>query len=238
MDYATCLAVFEFEDASAAEAMLCQSLPNIKMEKVQAYFWMVESLDTQHSGHCEPYRDCEKTAYLTYAMKMTAKQMADCGISASDIADYLTSRGCSGTLTDKRMKYHMNLISQDMQDFTAIPRPDETEAAALIRVLQEKKCKFMYLYTNAPSTKNKSAIGPCEPSMLTIVTSNHATATLVQGQPVPTPTEHIASGQGFLGFLKAKLAGFFTDAWAGVGDPVLGERMVSDREKKSAWEPC
>jgi hypothetical protein len=83
MDYATCLAVFEFEDASAAEAMLCQSLPNIKMEKVQAYFWMVESLDTQHSGHCEPYRDCEKTAYLTYAMKMTAKQMADSGIGAS-----------------------------------------------------------------------------------------------------------------------------------------------------------
>lgn len=63
--------------------------------------------------------------------------MADSGVSASDIADYLSSRGCSGTLTDKRLKYHLNVVRQDIQDFTAIPRAGESEAAALIRVLQD-----------------------------------------------------------------------------------------------------
>ena len=89
------------------------------------------------------------------------------------------------------MKYHVNAVRQDMQDFTAIPKRDETEAAALIRVLQEKKCKFMYLYTNAPSTRPTT--GPCEPSTLSIVTSDELTATLVQGQPLPSPAE-----KGFL----------------------------------------
>ena len=44
-------------------------------------------------------------------MKLTAKAMAESGVSASDIADYLSSRGCSGTLTDKRLKYHLNVKS-------------------------------------------------------------------------------------------------------------------------------
>jgi hypothetical protein len=187
MDVSSCVSVFEFADAATAEAMLCQSLANIKMEKAQAYYWLVQSLDSQHVGHSEPYRECEKNLYLTYAMKLTAKAMADSGVSASDIADYLSSRGCSGTLTDKRLKYHLNVVRKDMEDFTAIPRTGESEAAALIRVLQEKKCKFIYLYTNAPSSQPT-----LEPSTLSIVTSDRLTATLVQGQPVP------AAGPGFL----------------------------------------
>jgi hypothetical protein len=99
MDVSSCVSVFEFADAATAEAMLCQSLANIKMKKAQAYYWLVQSLDSQHVGHSEPYRECEKNLYLTYAMKLTAKAMADSGVSASDIADYLSSRGCSGTLT-------------------------------------------------------------------------------------------------------------------------------------------
>ena len=173
MDVSTSLAVFEFIDADAAEAMLNQSMPNITMEKARPYYWVVQSLDSRHSGHCQPYRECEKSMYLTYAMKMAAKSMADSGISASDIADYLSSRGCSGTLTDKRMKYHINVVRQDLNDFTATPRPGESEAAALIRLLQEKKCKFMYLYTNAPSTKTKG-----DHATLTVVTSNDSSATL------------------------------------------------------------
>jgi hypothetical protein len=112
-------------------------------------------------------------------MKNSAKAMADSGISASDIADYSSSRGCCGTLTDKRMKYHVNVVRQDLNDFTATPRPGESEAAALIRLLQEKKCKVMHLYTNAPSSTREHAT-------LTVVTSNDSSATLVEGQPVPS----------------------------------------------------
>jgi hypothetical protein len=110
MDVSTSGAIFEFSDDEDAEAMLFQRLPNITIERVIPYYWVVDSLDPYHSGHCEPYRECERNMYLTYAMKMTAKTMMESGIPASDIADYLSSRGCSGTLTDKRMKYHINYI--------------------------------------------------------------------------------------------------------------------------------
>ncbi len=99
-------------------------------------------------------------------------------------------------------------------------------------MLLEKKCKFIYLYTNALSSQPT-----LEPSTLSIVTSDRLTATLVQGQPVP------ATGPGFLKAALSKLSSFFTDAWSGVDSvvespgPVMGPRMVSDRERKSVWEP-
>ena len=44
-------------------------------------------------------------------------------VKSADIADYLTSRGCTGTLTDHRLKYHVNDVRKDMDDFSAIPKP-------------------------------------------------------------------------------------------------------------------
>jgi hypothetical protein len=91
-------------------------------------------------------------------MKTTATAMSDAGCSAGDIADYLTSRGCSGTLTDHRLKYHVNDVRKDMDDFTAIPKVGETDAEALIRLLEAKKCRYIYLYTNVPEDKSPSRL--------------------------------------------------------------------------------
>ena len=148
--------------------------------------------------------------------------MADSNCSASDIAEYLSSRGCTGTLTDKRLKYHLDDVRKDFEDFTAIPKPGESEAAALLRVLNERNCRFIYLYTNAPSDHL-----PAAPSTLSMATSDLFEATIVQGQPVP-------AAKGFLSEAFSKLSAFFTDAWSGVADPVVsagpvaGERKVSD----------
>ncbi len=150
IDVSNCLCLFEFRSDNEAQAVLRASVPSITFTKPQAYFWKVESIDSNHIGHSQPYRECEKNLYLTYAMKTTAKLMTDSGCSAADIADYLTSRGCTGTLTDARLKYHVNDVRKDMDDFTAIPKPSETDAEALIRSLQEKKCRYIYLYTNLP----------------------------------------------------------------------------------------
>ena len=57
MDVSSCVSVFEFADASAAEAMLGQSMPNIKMQMAHPYYWFVQSLDSLHKGHPEPYRE-------------------------------------------------------------------------------------------------------------------------------------------------------------------------------------
>ena len=73
MDVSSCVSVFEFADASAAEAMLGQKMPNIKMQMAHPYYWFVQSLDSLHKGHPEPYRECEKNLYLTYSMKLTVQ---------------------------------------------------------------------------------------------------------------------------------------------------------------------
>lgn len=72
IDVSSSVAVFEFIDAEAAEAMIVQRLPHITMQRALPYYWVVQSLNTHHIGHCEPYRECEKNMYLTYAMKNTS----------------------------------------------------------------------------------------------------------------------------------------------------------------------
>lgn len=146
MDLSKNLAIFEFPSVDAAEAMLRASVPKVTITKAHAFYWIVQSLHSEHKGHCEPYRDCEKNLYLTYAMKTTAKAMAESGCDVSDIADYLSSRGCTGTLTSHRLKHHIDAVRRDMEDFTFISQRDETEAEALLRTLKEKKCRFIYLY--------------------------------------------------------------------------------------------
>ncbi len=64
--------------------------------------------------------------------------MADSGCSAADIGDYLSSRGCSGTLTSHRLKYNVDAVRQELEDYTVISQPGETEAEALsARPVQE-----------------------------------------------------------------------------------------------------
>jgi hypothetical protein len=94
IDVSTLLCVFEFARDDAAEAMLAASIPNTTMTKPEAFFWVVDSIDSNHVGHSQHYRECEKNLYLTYAMKSTAKVMADCGCSDADIGDYR----CRGVL--------------------------------------------------------------------------------------------------------------------------------------------
>ena len=144
IDISNCICVFEFKEIAEADAMCRAVLPNISTNTAKPYYWAVKSLDSNHSGHSEPHRECEKILYLTYSMKLTAKAMADSNCSASDIADYLSSRGCTGTLTDKRLKYHLDDVRKDLEDFAAIPKPGESEAAALLRVLNERNCRFIY----------------------------------------------------------------------------------------------
>ena len=166
IDVSTLLCVFEFARDDAAEAMLAASIPNTTMTKPEAFFWVVDSVDSNHVGHSQPYRECEKNLYLTYAMKSTAKVMADSGCSDADIGDYLSSRGCSGTLTSHRLKYNVDAVRQELEDYTVISQPGETEAEALLRVLKETKCRFIYLYTTAPTDITA-------PSELTVATSDN-----------------------------------------------------------------
>ncbi len=55
------LCVFEFNVSEEAEAILAASIPNTTTTKPQAFFWMVDAIDTNHIGHSQPYRECEKT---------------------------------------------------------------------------------------------------------------------------------------------------------------------------------
>jgi hypothetical protein len=224
------LCVFEFNDSEEAEAMLAASIPNTTVTKPDAFYWVVDAIDSNHIGHSKPYRECEKNLYLTYAMKNTAKAMADSGCSASDIGDYLSSRGCTGTLTDARLMYHVNDVRKDMEDYTAVPKPNESDAEALIRMLTDKKCKFIYLYTNMPDSR--------EPSSLEMVTSDLQSVKIRQGSNV--------AQEGVTGWLAAafrKMSAFFDDAWSlpsteasqGV---LVGARKIADREKKDKWEPA
>jgi hypothetical protein len=86
-------------------------------------------------------------------MKTTANAMSKAGCSAADIADYLTSRGCIGTLTDDRLKYHIKDVRKDAEDFTAIPKANETDAEALIRLLQEKNADTFICTRMFPKTR-------------------------------------------------------------------------------------
>ncbi len=225
------LCVFEFNGSEEAEAMLAASIPNTTVTKPQAFFWIVDAIDSNHIGHSQPYRECEKNLYLTYAMKTTAKALAECGSTAADIADYLSSRGCTGTLTDARLKYHVNDVRKDMEDYTAVPKPNESDAEALIRMLTEKKCKFIYLYTNMPDCR--------EPSCLDMVTSDLQTMKISEGSNVAQ-----VGVTGWLAAAFAKLSVFFEDAWALPSDPqmsqsvIVGARKIADREKKDKWEPA
>ena len=111
-------------------------------------------------------------------MKSTAKAMADSGCCGADIGDYLSSRGCSGTLTSHRLKYNVDAVRQELEDYTVISQPGETEAEALLRVLKETKCRFIYLYTTAPTDITA-------PAELTVATSDNHEATLREGQSLP-----------------------------------------------------
>jgi hypothetical protein len=73
------LCVFEFNGSEETEAMLAASIPNTTVTKPQAFYWIVAAIDSNHIGHSQPYRECEKNLYLTYAMKTTAKALAECG---------------------------------------------------------------------------------------------------------------------------------------------------------------
>jgi hypothetical protein len=128
MDLSTSLAIFEFQSNAQAVAMLGATILKVTFATARPFYWMVESIQSEHKGHSKPYRECEKNMYLTYAMKCTAKSMVDSGCSVSDIADYLSSRGCTGTLTDHRLKHNIDAVRRDMDDFTAIPKHGESEA--------------------------------------------------------------------------------------------------------------
>jgi hypothetical protein len=154
IDVSNVLCVFEFNVSEEAEAMLAASIPNTTTTKPQAFFWTVDAIDTNHIGHSQPYRECEKNLYLTYAMKTTAKALANSGCSAGDIADYLSSRGCTGTLTEARLKYHVDDVRKDMEDYTAVPKPNESDAEALIRMLTEKNASLFTCTPTCQMTKS------------------------------------------------------------------------------------
>ena len=86
MDLSSSLAIFEFQSNAQAEAMLGATIAKVTFATTRPYFWMVQSIQSQHEGHSQPYRECENNLYLTHAMKNTAKAMADSGCSVSDIA--------------------------------------------------------------------------------------------------------------------------------------------------------
>ncbi len=48
IDVSTILCVFEFAGDDAAEAMLAASIPNTTMTKPEAFFWVVDSIDSNH----------------------------------------------------------------------------------------------------------------------------------------------------------------------------------------------
>lgn len=223
IDVSNLLCMFEFNHENEAEATLRVSLPNTTFTKADAFFWVVQSIDSNHIGHSQPYRECEKNLYLTYAMKTTATAMSESGCSAADIADYLTSRGCTGTLTNRRLKYHIKDVQKDIDDFTAIPKANETDAEALIRLLQEKKCRYIYLYTNVPEDNN--------PSSMDMVNCDSEHVSVTEG-------DIVEGVRGWLSFVASKISAFFDDAWAlpsrseaADSVAVLGTRKTADREK-------
>ncbi len=77
--------VFEFGSEFHADAMLnasIDSMPGATFKKIRPFYWLVESMNAHHVGHSQPYRDCEKNLYLTYAMKTlttAASQTAEDG---------------------------------------------------------------------------------------------------------------------------------------------------------------
>ena len=95
--------------------MLAASIPNTTLTKAEAFYWVVDSIDSNHVGHSQPCRVCEKKMYLTYGMNSATKAMVDSGSSAEDIADNLSSRGCSGTLTSHRLKHNIDAVRRDME---------------------------------------------------------------------------------------------------------------------------
>ena len=231
IDISTCACLFEFDLLENAQAMvnatLPAGLPSFTMRIEKPFYWLVKEVNTQHTGHPQPFRECEKNMYLTYQMKVTAKSMADSNCPLSEIADYLTSRGCSGTLTNHRLKYAVDVCRRDMEDFTVIPKANETDAEALIRVLKEKKCRFIYLYTNPPEDTL--------PSCMELMTSEMSESIkIVEGQQI--------QGGIFSGWLS-KMAAFFSDAWAmptplQEEGPSVGPSRSSDREKTAKWAPA
>ena len=195
IDISTTACLFEFDLLENVQRMVNATVPGITMRIEKPFYWVVYELNNHHTGHSQPFRDCEKNMYLTYQMKATAKAMADSGCSQSDIADFLTSRGCSGTLTNHRLKYAVDVCRRDMEDFTVIAKGAETDAEALIRVLQEKKCRFIYLYTNAPEDTSPSCMELMNSEMTESIK-------IVEGQRIQG---------GFFSTWLSKLAAFFGD---------------------------
>ena len=90
-------------------------ITNTALTKPEAFYWVVDSIDSNHVGYSQPYRECEQNLYLTHGMKSTAKVIADSGCFAGNIADYLSSRGCTGTLTSHRLKHNIDAVRRDME---------------------------------------------------------------------------------------------------------------------------
>ena len=67
IDVSNSLCVFEFDAAEEAEAMLASVIPDTTLTKPGSFYWVVDSIDSNHIGHSQPYRECEKNLYLTYA---------------------------------------------------------------------------------------------------------------------------------------------------------------------------
>ncbi len=177
IDISTSSCVFEFDLLENAQSMVDAALPGTKKRIAKPFYWMVAELNNHHTAHSQPFRDCEKNMYLTYQMKVTAKAMADSNCSLGEIAEFLTSRGCSGTLTNHRLKYAVDVCRRDMEDFTVIAKGTETDAEALIRVLQEKKCRYIYLYTNAPEDESPSCMELMNSELVESIK-------IVEGQPI------------------------------------------------------
>jgi hypothetical protein len=66
IDVSNCLCLFEFSSDIQARALLGASVPSMTFTKAEAYFWMVDSIDSNHIGHSQPYRECENNLYITY----------------------------------------------------------------------------------------------------------------------------------------------------------------------------
>jgi hypothetical protein len=116
-----------------------------------------------------------------------------------------------------------------MDDFTAIPKVGETDAEALIRLLEAKKCRYIYLYTNVPEDKS--------PSRLEMKNSDQEHVSVTQG-------DMLQGVRGWICHVASKISAFFDDAWAlpshndaSPSVAILGGRKVADREKTEKWAP-
>jgi len=98
-----------------------------------------------------------------------------------------------------RLKYHVNDVRKDMGDFTAIPKVGETDAEALIRLLEAKKCRYIYLYTNVPEDKSTSR--------LEMKNSDQEHVSVTQG-------DMLQGVRGWICHVASKISAFFDDAWA------------------------